>query len=266
MAIDHLPENGSLAGLGIVVTRPRHQAQGLAEMIRGAGGRAILFPVLEILDAEDLQPLLALTARLDEFDLAVFISPNAVAKAMNLITAGRALPPRLEIAAIGRGSVKALAQFGISEVIAPSRRFDSEALLALPKFADMTGRRVVIFRGDGGRELLGDTLAARGARIEYAECYRRRRPDNDCAPLMKAWARNELHAIIITSSEGLRNLFDMVGKLGQSWLRKTPLFVPHARIAKAASGLGLGTVVVTDPEDEGIFAGLCTYFAARTRT
>lgn len=256
---------GPLAGRGIVVTRPARQARALAELIRGAGGRAILFPVLEILDAEDLRPLHALTARLEEFDVAVFISPNAVAKAMNLITARRALPAGLEIAAIGRGSVKALAQFGITQVIAPSRRFDSEALLALPQFADMTGRRVVIFRGDGGRELLGDTLAARGARIEYAECYRRGRPNLDCAPLMKAWARNELHAIIVTSSEGLRNLFDMVGKLGQTWLRKTPLVVPHARIAETASGLGLANVIVTAPDDEGIVAGLCEFFAARGR-
>lgn len=262
MTADSPPAGRPLAGLGIVVTRPAHQARELAEKIRAAGGRAILFPVLEILDAEDLRPLLDLAARLDEFDLAIFISPNAVAKAMNLITSSRTLPGSLQIAAIGRGSVKALAQFGITAVIAPSRRFDSESLLELPDFADMTGRRVVIFRGDGGRELLGDTLAARGARIEYAECYRRRRPSTDCAPLMKAWARNELHAIVVTSSEGLRNLFDMVGKLGQSWLRKTLLVVPHARIADTAAALGLSNVVVTEPEDEGILAGLCAHFAA----
>jgi uroporphyrinogen-III synthase len=257
--------NGPLAGRSIVVTRPAHQAKTLAALIEKAGGRAILFPVLEILDAEDLQPLLAVTERLEEFDLAIFISPNAVTKAMNLVTARRMLPAGLEIAAIGRGSVKALARFGVTQVIAPMRRFDSEALLALPQFADMAGRRVVIFRGDGGRELLGDTLTARGGRVEYAECYRRRRPNVDCAPLLKAWARNELHAIVVTSSEGLRNLFDMIGRLGQSWLRKTPLVVPHARIAQTASGLGLTSVIVTEPEDEGIVAGLCAYFAAPER-
>lgn len=257
-----LPAAGALAGRCIVVTRPAQQAGALAEMIEQAGGRVLLFPVLEILDAPDLRPLHDLANRLDEFDLAVFISPNAVAKAMNLITARRALPAGLQIAAIGRGSVKALAQFGVTQVISPSRRFDSEALLALPEFARMSGRRVVIFRGDGGRELLADTLTARGARVEYAECYRRRRPDADCAPLLKAWARNELHAIVVTSSEGLRNLFDMIGKLGQSWLRTTPLVVPHARIAQTASGLGLASVIVTAAEDAGIFAGLCAYFAA----
>src|SRR5574340_1570226 len=105
-----------LAGRGIVITRPAHQAQPLADLIRAAGGNPILFPVLEILDAADLRPLNALIDRLDEFDLAIFISPNAVNKAMNLIAARRGLPSRLRAAAIGRGSVKELRRFGISDV------------------------------------------------------------------------------------------------------------------------------------------------------
>ena len=254
---------GPLAGRGIVITRPAHQAQPLAGLIRAAGGNPILFPVLEILDAEDLRPLNALIDRLEEFDLAIFISPNAVNKAMNLITARRALPPRLKVTAIGRGSVKELRHFGVSNVIAPSKKFDSEALLELPELKDVAGRRIVIFRGDGGRELLGDTLTARGARVEYAECYRRGKPNLDTAPLMKAWARNELHAITVTSSEGLRNLFDMIGKLGQTWLRKTPLFAPHPRIAATARELGLTTVIETGPGDEGLIAQLEQYFGGK---
>lgn len=261
MSESHSP----LAGRGIVVTRPAHQARGLADLIHAAGGHAIVFPVLEILDAEDLRPLNALIDRIDEFDLAIFISPNAVSKALNLIRARRALPAALRIAAIGRGSVNALGRFGVTDVIAPAARFDSEALLALPALAEVAGKRVVIFRGEGGRELLGDTLTERGARLEYAECYRRGKPNVDAAPLMKAWARGELHAIVITSSEGLRNLFDIVGKLGQAWLRRTPLIVPHPRIAETARELGLANVVLTEAGDEGICAGLCWYFGAVAR-
>ncbi len=251
-----------LEGRGIVVTRPAHQAAHLAELIRTAGGRAILFPVIEIVEVGDLQPLLALIDRLDEFDLAIFISPNAVNKAMNLIKARRALPPHLQLAAIGASGVRELRHFGVPTVIAPAARFDSEALLELPALRDVAGKRIVIFRGDGGRELLGDTLTARGAAIEYAECYRRGRPQLDAAPLLKAWARNEVHAITGTSSEGLRNLFDLVGKLGQSWLKKTPLFVPHPRIEQAARELGIATVVLTAQGDEGLVRGLEQWFAA----
>lgn len=253
-----------LRGKNIVVTRPVHQARELAALIRAAGGNPILFPVLEIRDVEDLKPLLALIERLDEFDLAIFVSPNAVTKAMNLITARRALPAKLALVAIGRGSVKELGRFGATEVISPARRFDSEALLELPALQDVSGKRVVIFRGDGGRELLGDTLQARGALVEYAECYRRGTPDLDAAPLLKAWARNELHAITVTSSEGLHNLIEMIGSLGRTRLRKTPLFAPHARIAEVARGLGLATVIVTEAGDEGLIAGLIEFFATQS--
>lgn len=255
-------ERRPLEGRGIVVTRPAHQAGRLEELILGAGGNPILFPVIEIIEVADLQPLLALIDRLDEFELAIFISPNAVNKAMNLIKTRRALPPHLELAAVGRSGVRELRRFGITTVIAPAARFDSEALLDLPAMQDVAGKRIVIFRGDGGRELLGDTLIARGAAIEYAECYHRGRPPLDAAPLLKAWARNEVHAITVTSSEGLHNLFDLVGKPGQSWLGKTPLFVPHPRIAQTARKLGLAAVVLTAQGDDGLVQGLTQWFAA----
>jgi len=252
-----------LTGRNIAITRPAQQAQELAAMIREAGGVPILFPVLEIRDVEDLKPLIDIIARLSEFDLAVFISPNAVNKAMNLITAHGGLPPGILCAAIGRGSVKELARFGVTDAMAPSRRFDSEALLELPQLQQMQGKRVVIFRGDGGRELLGDTLRARGAEVEYAECYRRGRPNLDAAPLLRAWARNELDAITVTSSDGLRNLYEMIGALARQWLRKTPVFVPHARIAEIARELGLTRVIVTEPADEGLVKGLMEHFSTR---
>jgi uroporphyrinogen-III synthase len=251
---------GPLAGRGIVVTRPAPQAGPLAEMIRAAGGHPILFPVLEILDTADIAPLIAAVNHLDRFDLAVFISPNAVLRAMNQIVARRPWPQGLRAAAIGKGSVKELKRFGIAAVIAPARAFDSEGLLALPELQQVAGWRVVIFRGDGGRELLGDTLAARGASVEYVECYRRARPRADAAPLLRAWARNEVDAVTVTSSEGLRNLFEMVGRLGQSWLKRTPLLAPHPRIAAAARELGCGNVMETAPGDEGLMRALSQLF------
>lgn len=253
-----------LTGKNIVVTRPAQQARELAEMIHAAGGEAILFPVLEIHDVKDLKPLLAVVARLDDFDLAVFISPNAVNKAMNVITAHRALPSGLLCAAVGRGGVKELARFGVTNAVAPARRFDSEALLELPELQEMRGKRVVIFRGEGGRELLGHTLKARGARVEYAECYRRGMPDLDAAPLLKAWTRNELDAVTVTSSEGLRNFYEMIGALGRQWLGKTPVFVPHPRIAEVARELGLTRVIVTEPADEGLMNALKKHFTAES--
>ncbi len=249
-----------LNGRGVLVTRPAHQAAHLAELIIAAAGKPILFPVLEILDAADLQPLYALIDRLDSVDLAIFISPNAVNKAMNLIKSRRELPPTLKIAAIGRGSSKELKHFGITDIIAPTARFDSENLLEMPELQNVAGQRIAIFRGDGGREVLGDTLAARGASIEYAECYRRSRPDASAGGLLRQWSRNEINAVTVTSAEGLRNLYDMLGKLGRQWLKTTPVFVPHPRILEVTRELGLEQSMATPAGDEGLVQGMIEWF------
>jgi uroporphyrinogen-III synthase len=251
-----------LKGKSIVVTRPAHQAQAFARLVTGAGGRAILFPAIEICDIEDPGPFVQLVDRLDEFDLAVFVSPNAVERAMSLISARRKLPRRLQVATVGGGSVRALERFGVTGILAPQGRSDSEALAELPALAAVSGRRVVIFRGAGGREALAETLRARGATVEYAECYRRVRPEFDAAPLLEAWARKGVDAVTVTSSEGLRNFADMIGPAGRERLPATPLFVPHPRIAEAAHELGVRKVIVTGPGDDGMLTGLTAYFAA----
>lgn len=251
----------ALAGRRVVVTRPAGQSAHLAALVRAAGGEPVLFPALEIMDAADLQPVVALVDRLDAFDLAIFVSANAVDKALALVRARRAWPAGLRVATVGGGSERALKRHGFAAVIAPSARFDSEALLDLPELKNVAAKRVVIFRGDTGRELLGDTLVARGATVEYAECYRRSRPDADAAPLHALWEKHELDAFTVTSSEGLANLHDMLGEAGRQCLRQTPLFAPHERIAAAARALGVQTVVLTGPGDEGLVAGLAAFFA-----
>lgn len=251
----------ALAGRHVVVTRPAGQGAHMAALIRAAGGEPVLFPALEILDAADLRPVLALIERLDAFDLAIFISANAVEKALALVEKRRAWPARLRVATVGRGSERELQRHGFAAVIAPSERFDSEGLLDLPELKQVEGKRVVIFRGEGGRELLGEALVARGAAVEYAECYRRSRPHADAAPLLALCAQRGLAAFTVTSSEGLANLHEMLGETGRRCLEDTPLFAPHERIAAAARALGVRTVVLTDPGDEGLVAGLAAFFA-----
>jgi uroporphyrinogen-III synthase len=254
---------GPLAGRGILITRPAHQAGPLAALIHAAGGRPVIFPALEILDAADPQPLLDAIARLESYDLAIFISPNAVARVMERMAGRRTWPAGLRVAAIGKGGVRELERHGIRDVIAPQRSFDSERLLEMPQLQAVGGQRVLILRGDGGRELLGDTLAARGAQVDYVACYRRALPQTDPAPLLQAWSQNGIHATVVTSSEGLHNLFVMLGKPGELLLQHTPLLVPHPRIAAVARDLGCSKVVETAPGDDGLLAGLLQQFAAK---
>jgi uroporphyrinogen-III synthase len=232
-----------LQGKAILVTRPRAQAAGLAQLIEGAGGRAHLLPAIEI---EDLPPPAAL-GRLREFDLAIFVSPTAVAKAMPHV---RALP---QVAAVGGGTRRELEKRGVTGVIAPSTGADSEALLALPELDQVAGKRVAIVRGEGGRALLGDTLAARGAHVEHLACYRRRRPQASG----RAWRHGELAAITVSSGQGLANLLEL---LDPAQLRATPLFVPHARIAEQARAAAVREVVLAGHSDEEMLRALVAYF------
>jgi uroporphyrinogen-III synthase len=248
--------NAPLAGKVIVVTRPAHQSAALAEGIRAAGGEALLFPALEIVpvDTRSLAPLLS---RLSGFDMAIFISPNAARFGMAAIRESAAMPENIEVFAVGPGTAKTLETLGLSGVTVPPGQ-DSEALLALPQLQQVTGKRIAIFRGVGGRPLLADTLRARGATVDHVECYRRRCPDADAGPLLQRWT--EVSAVTIASAETLHNLATLLGDSGTGRLRATPLFVPHAKIAEAARMAGMTEVIVTTGGDAGLLQGLINWF------
>lgn len=253
-----------LEGVNVLVTRPKHQSALLAEGIRNLGGNPVIFPVLVISDVKDKTSVMKCIERLEEYDLCIFVSPNAVHKAMHLIRAARSLPSQMKIAVVGKGSADALREYGIKDVIVPTGRYDSEALLGHEALQQVSGKRIVIFRGNGGRPLLGDTLKQRGAILDYAECYRREKPDVDVTELLSNWSHGRINAVIITSSEGLHNLFDIVGRLGQQLLRETPVFTAHERIAEFAREAGLTRVILTTmAADEGIIQSLREYFSVR---
>jgi uroporphyrinogen-III synthase len=252
---------GALAGRRILVTRPREQAGGLAALIREEAGEPILFPAIEIRDLENPSAFHAIADRLEAFDLAIFVSPTAVQRAIDLLQVRRnktSWPAQLPVAAIGRGTARELERRGFAEVLAPSAEADSEALLALPALATVAGRHIVVFRGQGGRELLGDTLAARGAEVEYAECYRRIRPSREVSA--PDWAHRALDAVTVSSAEGLANLDALLGAWRRNWLQESPVFVSHPRIAAEAARLGARETVVTGPGDREISLGLVAYF------
>ena len=253
--------SGALEGLGVAVTRPAHQAGRLCRLIEAEGGRAIRFPALEIAPPRDPAAAQALVDRLDQYDLAVFVSPNAAERGLALVRGRRgALPPGLAVAAVGAGTARALRALGVEPALVPEGRFDSEALLALPGLAPerVAGRRVVIFRGEGGRELLARTLRARGARVDYAEVYRRERPRADPAPLLEAWRRGALHAVVVTSGEALRNLCAMVGEAGRDALLGTQVVGVSGRVVQLARELGFRRppVVARAAADEAIVEAL----------
>lgn len=247
------PAATRLAGLHVMVTRPVHQAAKLRELIEARGGQVVPFPVLDILDPQDNGALQEIIGRLDQYDIAIFISANAVNKALERVLKNRTLPPRLKLAAVGKRTAQALKQYGLQGDICPREGFNSEALLAMEEMQAVQDKRILIFRGEGGRELLAETLQQRGAQVDYAEVYRRARPQADARALLRHLEQG-IDVITLTSNEGLQNLFDMAGPDGQPQLRAVPLVVMSDRAAALARELHFQhtPVVVKEASDEGL--------------
>jgi uroporphyrinogen-III synthase len=244
-----------LAGRGVLVTRPAGQSGGLCALIAEAGGRPIPFPVLEIAPVADPGPARALLAK--PCDLLIFVSRNAVEQALALTSGDGTWPRADRLAAVGRATASALTEAGRAPDLVPEERFDSESLLARPELAHMRGRQVLIARGEGGRPLLGDVLAGRGATVHYAEVYRRVRPDLDPTDLVRRWA-DEVHLVTATSDEVLLSLQSILGDPGRAVLHTTPLVVISERGAATARGLGFQRVGAAErAADNAIVEALC---------
>jgi uroporphyrinogen-III synthase len=236
--------DGALCGVGVLVTRPAEQADGLCRLIEEAGGEAIACPLLEIAPSVRLAEARKKFAALDETDWLVFVSANAVRYAQTLWDDGiMRISARPRIAAIGRATAKAVDEAGFRAAAVAPPPFDSEALLTLDEFRDVAGQRILLVRGEGGRGLLAETLRARGAQVEIAEVYRRVAADVDAAAVVARWRRNPLIAAAITSGEILERFVAVFAPLMGTALLETPLAVIGERVRQAAHRAGFGRVV-----------------------
>ena len=252
----------------IVITRPLAQAKVLAQEITARGGEPIVFPLLEISPLNDDTELKATLAQLDRFAMVAFVSPNAIDAAFNHI---KQWPAGVTIGIVGEGSRLALARHGIHAQNVPiygpadATKTDSEGLLKALDLPGLSGKRVLIVRGDSGRELLADTLRANNVEVRSLAAYRRHAPT--LTPAISTQLQNLLvteNDWIVTSSEALRNLMQMVSALKNVAQTDTNvvkmqhknLLVPHARIADTAHALGFTAVTLTGSGDERLLDAL----------
>jgi len=256
-----------LDGLRVLVTRPADQAGPLCRLITEAGGEALRLPTLEIRDPDprDAARLIAVIEALEGYDLAVFISVNAVTRGMEFIQARRTWPATVKVATVGASSALALTRYGLTVDLVPAHQFNSEALLALEELQDMHGKRVVIFRGNGGRDVLRDMLIKRGAEVEYVEVYRRVCPVIAPGEIAHYWQPGAVDLITVTSNESLQNLHDMAGPQGRPLLREMQLVVISQRQVALAAELGFRhkPLLAANAGDEAILAVLLDHVSAR---
>lgn len=247
----------TLANRHFLITRPENQAERLATLLEDAGASALLAPMITITDTSLPAELEAVLARLGSYDIAVFISPTALDKVGAKLAQW---PENLPAAVIGSGSRERAEQMGVKHIISPPLRFDSEGLLAEADLQEISGKRIVLFRGNGGREILADTLAARGASVDIVESYRRLPPTMELAQLENLLA-GPCDGVIVTSSECVHNLFALAGSALSARLCSMLFFASHPRIADAARQHGVSRVLLTAAGDAGIVATLVECFA-----
>lgn len=224
-----------LSGLSILVTRPEHQAEPLCRLIEAAGGTPLRLPALRI-EANNADPaLMQRLSHLSDYQIAIFISPNAVTFGLDAIERAGGISDSLLLASVGRGSAAALQQrLGRRADLVPRGSYDSEALLQLEPLQHVSGKHILIVRGVGGRELLAETLRQRGALVDYAEVYRRERPP---LPADSGWLE-KADIITVTSGEALQNLLAMTPPALHAKLFSKPLVVISQRCAEQARQIG----------------------------
>ncbi len=247
-----------LSNKTILITRPVGREKHLCHLIEQAGGFVIHYPVFNIQPPShsEIEQLKHLTNQLLDYTMAIFISPTAVEQSQIYFPV---LPGHLTIVSIGSKTTRALKLQNIHVDIEASKH-NTESLLQAAEFKkpQIPGQQILIFRGTGGRALLGDTLKHRGARILYVETYKREIPA--LKPLTEQQIKR-LDAITISSNEGLENLIKLMKGPGR--LTDIPLALPSQRTAALARQHGFKTIIsAKNATDEAILAALNNYFSS----
>lgn len=244
-----------LTGIGVLVTRPEHQASHLCQLIEAEGGAAVRYPALVIKPRSDRAAVRAAIGPADRYDLVVFVSANAVRYGADILDQGRDRP----VAAIGQATALALNAAGYRVTLMPDEGADSESLLALPQLAHLAGQRVLIVRGTGGRDLLQEVMSARGAQVQHAEVYIREAayPSMERkAEIETLWRQGGISVYTATSVELLEALVGIVTPRCRELMHSTALVTGSNRVAEAASRLGIGSpILLADSPDDIALVG-----------
>lgn len=241
----------------ILVTRPEHQADQLCNLIENSGGIPVRYPTIDIRSISNSNKLSDIFNQIDQYDLVIFVSRNAVAAVFQeYLNKDDLASDGIQILAIGTGTAAALSELSLMNVLHAGVQADSESLLLLPELDSelVRNKKVLIVRGVGGRELLADNLKKRGALVDYAEVYQRVLPEYDLELSSEVWQNKQPDAVIISSNEGLENLLKLTTNEDQQKLFNTPLIVMSARNAELAKKTGFVSRIgiAKEKNDDGL--------------
>ncbi|MCW9047752.1 MAG: uroporphyrinogen-III synthase [Gammaproteobacteria bacterium] len=236
----------------VLVTRPKHQAVELVDLLTTKGFKSLVFPSIEIQQVELSDDLKVILNKLNENNLIVFVSVNAAQNTAKLMHRLGLKPDSItaKIATVGKATASAATALGFKVNLSPESGFNSEALLKLEELqaANIQGAQCLILRGNGGLGYLADELRKRGAQVRYAEVYRRTIPQKDeyisRQELSNNWDEMKINVITVTSNESLQNLYDMLKPPGKNAILETALIVASQRGVELAQSLGFKSITL----------------------
>lgn len=231
--------------MSILVTRPNPGGEKLVQRIRSLGKMAFHAPLIEIMPGNELSLLPTKLARLTNGDQVFFLSPNAVWHANSaLYLAGRKWPDTLSYYGIGHSTASTFHQLTNLPIQLSQTGETSDTLIELPDLQSILGKKSLLLRGNGGRELLAATLKSRGSHIDYCECYQRQPIKYDQQTFQLQWRKANIKTIIVTSGEMLHLLFNLITDDVKPWLLSRHLIIVSDRLASTACQLGWQSVKV----------------------
>ncbi|NVZ19165.1 uroporphyrinogen-III synthase [Pseudomonas costantinii] len=225
----------------VLLTRPAEESMALAASLSEAGIFSSSLPLLEIEPLPVTAEQHSVFRDLGSYCAVIVVSKPAARLALQQLV--KPWPP-LPWFSVGAATAQVLADHGLN-VHYPQTGDDSEALLALPALRAAIARpgaRVLILRGEGGRELLAERLCEQGASVDYVELYRRFLPAYGAGVLMQRIRLERLNGLVVSSGQGFLHLQALAGT---DWpeVAQLPLFVPSPRVYEMARAAGAEKVV-----------------------
>ncbi|MDF3133064.1 uroporphyrinogen-III synthase [Pseudomonas extremaustralis] len=225
----------------VLLTRPAEESATLAATLSEAGIYSSSLPLLDIEPLPITPERQAVLRDLGRYCAVIVVSKPAARLALQQLDQAR---PHLRWFSVGAATAQVLADRGL-DVHYPQTGDDSEALLQLPALREAIARpdaRVLILRGEGGRELLAERLREQGASVDYLELYRRFLPAYDSGVLTQRIQLERLNGLVVSSGQGFLHLQALAGP---DWpqVAQMPLFVPSPRVYEMARAAGAEKVV-----------------------
>ncbi|MEH0761951.1 uroporphyrinogen-III synthase [Vibrio sp. 16] len=228
--------------MAVLVTRPGEQGHTLCQQLHDAGITALHHPIISIQPGSELPTL---PDHLAECEIVIAVSQHAVTFSHQALQyQNQVWPDRVTYLAVGQKTAHVLSKVTQQKVHYPQIG-DSEHLLLLDMLSRVKGKKVVILRGNGGRELIYDTLIERGATVDYVETYKRENITFRSDLLVPIWQDKQITQLVITSSGQLCHFVDQLSASQRVWLCGLQLFVPSERIVQEALKLGFEKVINT---------------------